>query len=280
MYTAGNCISDYYGISASMRLYIKLIMYPAVHFCFLLACLSGCDSGPGNPSSLINNENTITAKLVSDIPLPPGFERIPTENGTFSAYLRNIGLKDSKTVYLFNGKPKQNQEAQYALLNISVGNRDLQQCADAVMRLRAEYFFSLNQFDKIIFYDNDKSAYQFTSPYTRSNFDKYLERVFGMCGSASLSKQLKAVNDFNDIQPGDVLIRGGFPGHAVMVMDMAINAAGEKLYMIAQSYMPAQDIHVLKNPAKEDLSPWYYVNSDHVIQTPEYTFTKDELKRW
>ena len=234
-------------------------------------------------TSLINTKKIIITnpyKQIITIPLPEGFQRLATEPGSFTGYLRNMGLKENTTVYLYNGKPKQNQTAQYALLNISTGNTDLQQCADAVMRLRAMYLFEQKHYDQIIFYDNDKTAYRLTSPYTKDNFAKYLNRVFGMCGSASLSKQLKPVNDFWAIQPGDVIIRGGFPGHAVIVMDVAANTAGKKIYLLAQSYMPAQDIHVLKNPMNENLSPWYEVNEEHVIKTPEYTFTKNELKRW
>jgi Domain of unknown function (4846) len=37
------------------------------------------------------------------------------------------------------GDMKARQDVQYAVLDISVGNRDLQQCADAVMRIRGEY---------------------------------------------------------------------------------------------------------------------------------------------
>ena len=219
-------------------------------------------------------------KRIHAIPLPAGFERMKTDSGTFAAYLRDIGLKEKTTVYLYNGQPKQNQTAQYALLNITVGNTNLQQCADAVMRLRAEYLFANKQYQQIIFKDNAGTIYAFESTYTREHFDKYLNRVFGMCGSASLSKQLKPVNNFSDIEPGDVLIRGGFPGHAVIVMDVAVNEAGKKIYLLAQSYMPAQDIHVLKNPVNESLSPWYEVNDDHIIRTPEYTFTQSELMKW
>jgi hypothetical protein len=161
-----------------------------------------------------------------------------------------------------------------------VGNKDLQQCADAVMRLKAEYFFTNQLFNKIVFYDNNKTVYAFTAPHTREHFTQYLQQVFGMCGSASLSKQLNTVNNFTNIQPGDVLIRGGFPGHAAIVMDVAVNAAGKKIFMLAQSYMPAQDIHVLKNPADENLSPWYEVTDAELIITPEYIFKRGELKSW
>ncbi len=250
----------------------------AVLLTFSLLSCNDTGASPGSDTTYTSPFNPY--KQISAIPLPAGFERIKSDPGSFSVYLRNIGLKEQTTVYLFNGQPKRNQDAQYVLLNISTGNKDLQQCADAVMRLRAEYLYSQKQFNQIIFYDNHHTAYSFSTPYTREGFDKYLNRVFGMCGSASLSKQLKPVNRFSDIQPGDVIIRGGFPGHAVIVMDVAVNESGKKIYLLAQSYMPAQDIHVLKNPVNADLTPWYEVNDDNIIRTPEYTFKQNELMRW
>ena len=234
-------------------------------------------------TAVLNTNNRAPVNIyakIKAIPMPDGYCRVKDDPGSFTDFLRNINLKAHTTVYLYNGLPKHNQQAQFALLNISTGNKDLQQCADAVMRLRAEFLYDNKDFDQIIFYDNDHTAYRFEAPFTRERFDKYLNRVFGMCGSASLSKQLKPVKRFSQIQPGDVIIRGGFPGHAVMVMDVAVNVLGKKIYLLAQSYMPAQDIHVLKNPVYTDLSPWYEVNEDPVIITPEYTFTNTELKRW
>ncbi len=217
---------------------------------------------------------------IEAIPLPEGYSRLKADSNSFAAWLGKQPLKQNKTVYLFNGTKKTNQQAQYAVIDITVGNRDLQQCADAVMRLRAEYFFAHQRFTDIIFYDNNKTAYAFTTPYTREHFSQYLQQVFGMCGSASLSKQLTSVTDFINIQPGDVIIRGGFPGHAAIVMDVAKNTNGEKIFMLAQSYMPAQDIHVLKNPLNEKLSPWYEVTNAEKIITPEYIFKAAELKTW
>ncbi|HMD00999.1 MAG TPA: DUF4846 domain-containing protein [Ferruginibacter sp.] len=229
-------------------------------------------------SNIIGSENPYAH--INEIPLPDGYKRINVAPGSFGEWLRNFELKKDRTVYLFNGEAKFNQTAQYAVLNIDVGNKDLQQCADAVMRLRADWQFAMQKFDSITFTDNEHGVYHFTAPYNRSNFNTYLSRVFGMCGSASLSKQLHAVDDLSTIMPGDVLIRGGFPGHAVIVMDVATNDAGERIYMLAQSYMPAQDIHVLNNPLYASLSPWFQVNDHKLIQTPEYTFYRTELKRW
>jgi hypothetical protein len=217
---------------------------------------------------------------IKAIPLPEGYVRITADSASFAGWLRNLVLKENKTVYLFDGRVKNNQQAQFAVMDISVGNKNLQQCADAVMRLRAEYLFTNKKFEEIIFYDNERGIYNFTSPYTKENFTKFMERVFGMCGSASLSKQLKSVTNFSTIQPGDVLIRGGFPGHAATVVDVAQDTTGKKIFMLAQSYMPAQDVHILVNPANENLSPWYEVDNENKIVTPEYLFYKNELKRW
>lgn len=217
---------------------------------------------------------------VSDIPLPGGYSRTAADSNSFTAWLRQTKLKADKTVHLYNGLEKNNQQAQYAVMNITTGDKDLQQCADAVMRLRAEYLFSRRRFNDIVFYDNNRKAYAFTAPYTRAHFSNYLQQVFGMCGSASLSRQLHQKNPFTEIEAGDVLIRGGFPGHAVLVTDIAVNSAGQKIYLLSQGYMPAQDIHVLLNPSDKALSPWYAASGFDKIITPEYIFNTTELKSW
>ena len=259
---------------------------PVLFFCTLI--FLSCNNAASSSANQLNNTQapraTATDKnpytTIKAIPMPEGYTRVKADSNSFSEWLRNIKLKEDKTVYLFDGKPKANQAAQFAVMDISVGDKDLQQCADAVMRLRAEYLFSEKRYAEISFTDNENGVYTFNSPYTKDNFMNYMQKVFGMCGSASLSKQLKTVNDFSTIVPGDVLIRGGFPGHAEIVTDVAANKKGKKIFMLAQSYMPAQNIHILKNPASEKLSPWYEVNDNKKLVTPEYIFYKTELKRW
>jgi len=216
---------------------------------------------------------------IATIPLPEGYKRIDGKDASFSTWLRAISLKKDKTVYLFDGNKKNGQSAQFAVLNISVGDENLQQCADAVMRLRAEYLFAQKKYSEIFFSDNGEGEYQFEEPYSKEHLNKYLLKVFRKCGSASLSRQL-IHREVDSIQPGDVFIRGGFPGHAAIVMDVAENGEGKKIFMLAQSYMPAQDIHVLVNPMDKNLSPWYEVNNEYEIVTPEYVFKRNELKSW
>jgi hypothetical protein len=223
----------------------------------------------------------INQKNIAAIPLPKGFTRTTVTTDSYGSYLRNLPLKKDNTVYLYNGQPKANQSAQYAVINISVGNRDLQQCADAAMRLRAQYFYDIGQYNKIVFYDNNKTAYRFNAPYTAVNFQKYLYRVFGMCGTASMANvQLKSKATTN-LQIGDMFVKGGFPGHLVSVVDVATNTSGEKIFLLAQSYMPAQSIHVLKNPNNATLSPWYKVSeATKTLTTPEWTFGAGSLMGW
>ncbi len=110
-------------------------------------------------------------------------------------------------------------------------------------------------------------------------FWQYLEFVFTYAGTLSLSRELTPVA-FSDMEIGDVLIQGGSPGHAVIVVDMAVNDAGEKMFLLAQSYMPAQEIQILKNPANADGTPWYRTVSEGELDTPEWTFMTTDLKRF
>lgn len=184
-----------------------------------------------------------------------------------------------------------------------MGNRDLQQCADAVMRLRAEYLYKTKQFDALHFnftngfnatYSKWKSGYHIAVKGNNVNwvkttkecesyqsFREYLNMVFNYAGTASLTKELKQIT-LAQMQIGDVFIRGGSPGHAVIVVDMAVNPkTNKKVFMIAQSYMPAQDIHILINASKSSISPWYdLVETASEIETPEWTFEGNQLKRF
>lgn len=241
---------------------------------------------------------TIATRFVT----PKGFVRHENSNSTYDNYLRNLSLKPSKSiVYTYNGNIKQPDNVYEAVLDIDVGNKDLQQCADAVMRLRAEYLYSEKKYDKIHFdFTNGKKAefvkyaegfrYNLKTntwiktaakDYSYKSFRNYMDLVFNYAGSLSLSRELEYVKDIKDIKPGDVFIKGGSPGHAVIVLDVAKNPnTNDIVFMIAQSYMPAQNIHVLKNFNNENTSPWYSINFGDYLKTPEWTFDKTQLMRF
>lgn len=241
--------------------------------------------------------------IESRIAPPKDHRRIDVAADSFGAWLRTLPLKPGRPeVRLFDGSLKTNQRAQHAVIDIDTGKANLQQCADAVMRLRAEYLFSKRAFDRIHFKFTSGDDARWTA-YSKgerarvakkvtwvksaapasdySTFRAYLELVFNYAGSASLDKELVAVSALDQIEPGDVIIQPGFPGHAVIVLDVCVtDVTSHRAFLLAQSYMPAQDVHVLVNPNDEPLSPWYSTNVSAKIVTPEWTFDPKHLKRF
>jgi hypothetical protein len=234
---------------------------------------------------------------------PPGYHRVAVTEGSYTYFLRRLSLKPhGAMVHLFDGRIKENNGIYAGVLNIDVGTKDLQQCADAVMRLRAEYLFTTGRADQISFkltngfradFAKWMQGYRIAVNGARTTWQKmaapasdhatlrsYLDFVYTYAGSLSLSRELKLVA-WADMQPGDVLIIGGSPGHAETVMDIAVDGQGKKVFLLSQSYMPAQEIHVLENPSNMGISPWYELwEAPYMVQTPEYTFRTSDLKRW
>ena len=233
---------------------------------------------------------------------PSGYQRISQPAPSFARYLRQLPLKahGSKVLY-YDGAEKNRSGVYVGVVDMEIGKRDLQQCADAVMRLRGEYLYHQKRFDDIRFnftngfdmtYAKWRQGYRVSvsgntvswvkskSPSTSySNFRSYMNMVFAYAGTLSLAKELKAV-PISSMQIGDVFIQGGSPGHAVIVVDMAVNEQGEKLFMLAQSYMPAQDIQILQNPTEPEISPWYAIPKQEQLYTPEWNFLVNNLKRF
>lgn len=273
---------------------------------FLLLILSSCKEKhvPPEQTPQIENEQVSQTgnKVSTRFRSPKGYRRIEKEPNSYAQYLRNLPLKSPDAqVYLYNGALKGNQYAHAAVVDLVIGRKDLHQCADAVMRLRAEYLWYQKRYDDIHFnltnghqvdytewiqgqrikLDGNKTSwYQASQP--SNDYDTlwdYMELIFMYAGTHSLSKELKSI-PIKEMQIGDVLIQGGFPGHAVVVVDMCQDEAGNQLFMLAQSYMPAQELHILNNPKNESLSPWYELTSDGDIITPEWRFSVRDLKRF
>jgi hypothetical protein len=254
---------------------------------FFVSCL-----GQDQTQVFHEPENTVTLKTISNqstlagrFPAPDGFNRIELDSGSFGFYLRNLELYPADhPVKLYNGSLKGNQSAHVAVIKQDIDPVDLQQCADAVMRLRGEYLFNSGQLDKIHFnfLSDGKPRYfkDYSANRSYSSFRKYMKYIFSYANTASLKKELITVASIDSILPGDVFIQSGNPyGHAVTVMDVVINDQGIKYFLLSQSYMPAQETHILKNPLDLNLSPWYKAEEGEII-TPEWRFTSKDLRRF
>ena len=254
-----------------------------ISLCSFIACF---ESPKANETikDVIKIQKSFPEKII-DIKLPENFKRIEVEPNSFGAYLRNLKLKKDKTVYAYDGSVVMDSSFgyQYAVIDMDIGNKNLQQCADAVMRLRAEYLYSLKEYDRIHFNFYDGKPHRFmdySKDTSYKQFRKYMDYIFTYANTATLKKEMHKA-DISQMQIGDVFIRQGSPfGHAVIVVDMAENpVSGEKIFIVAQSFMPAQSIHILKNPEKKN-SPWFSLNFGNELVLPSWTFTKNDLRRF
>ena len=251
---------------------------------------------------LLAAESVKADTLQERIPPPPGYQRIEAADRSFGAWLRRLPLLPAGAkVLLYDGREKAFQGGAHAVLDLDVGERDLQQCADAVMRLRAEYLRASACEDEIQFHFTSGDLARWSSwkegmrPVVRGNkvswtrtgtsdrsqraFRHYLDTVFTYAGSSSLSQELNRVADSTAVQPGDVFVQGGFPGHAVLVADVVEDARGRRAFLLVQSYMPAQSVHVLRNLAAGG-TPWFEAKAAGSLVTPEWAFSYTDLRRF
>lgn len=286
-----------------------LMMKKITLLCICLILLSACDSKPltDDPKIHAAPESVTECLIYADgntiserFKVPAGFKRIETQAGSFAHFLQNLKLKPAGTkVKYYDGREKL-RNVYLAVVDYPLGKRDLQQCADAVMRLRAEYLFSENRKDEIKFRfvngflaDFSKWAEGYgisvignTVSWVRNeknndsyeSLQKYLDIVYAYASTLSLEKELTD-KPLSDLFIGDVFIQGGSPGHCVIVVDMAINTkTDEKIFMLAQSYMPAQDIQILIGDVKD--SPWFSADISDTLIMPEWIFDITDLKTW
>ena len=142
--------------------------------------------------SPLSTDNTLATRIAP----PPGFTRVAALPGSWAEWLRSMPLKpDGAPVLTYTGAPKWRQDVHVAVLDIDVGKRDLQQCADAVMRLRAEWLYASNRKSEIAFNDTDGKRRVFSkqSKQDYPAFRKYMDLVFAYAGTYSLDHELKAV---------------------------------------------------------------------------------------
>ena len=275
---------------------MKTILSLFITSIFLLA---GCSTVlPDEPEPSFINLHGMT--ILERIAVPEGYERVPAEDGSLAQFLRNYELKpDDEPVLLYDGRKKGNQRAHVAVFKVPIENEDLQQCADSVMRVFAEYYWHSGQHEKIAFrftdgflceyskwkqgyrvkFSDNGTSWQKSAGYDESyeTFKKYLRIVFSYAGTYSMDEYESETIPLSELEVGDVILKGGSPGHVVMVVDVCKNFDGKKAFLLAQGYMPAQEFHIISNPEHPD-DPWYYEDEmTFPLRTAEYTFADAEM---
>ncbi len=234
---------------------------------------------------------------------PSGFDRVVYTKGTFQEFIQNYPLKPfgskvinyDKTEYFY-------QSGHVGVLDLSVPKNGLQQCADALIRLRSEYLWKTNQQSKIGFeftsghycswkkyaegyrpkVKGNKVTFHKTAAKddSKKNFYKFLNLIYMYSGTLSLYNELPKIKKKEDLKVGDMLVYPGTPGHIIMIVDEVKNDSADKRFILAQGNTPAQSVHMLKNPNDAEFTPWYELEIGAYVEVPGYYFNKAKFIRF
>lgn len=233
------------------------------------------------------------AAMLRDVFAPPaGFERVAVDPERFGAFLRRLPLRlDRTTVHQYDGTPLHTSAA--AITMLPVGDRNLQQCADAIIRLHAEYLWATGRQEDIAYHftSGDRSAWtdwaegerfqisgnrverhhRASPDRSRSAFLDYLTHLFTYAGTRSLPRDAKRVPVGTPIQPGDFFLDPGSPGHVILVLDVVVSEEGRRRALLGQSFMPAQEFHVIDGGV--DGTGWFRLptHRDGTVDVPSWT---------
>lgn len=248
----------------------------------------------------INKEGTtINGRVL----VPEGFKRVVYPEGSFQHYLRNYELKPfGSKIINYDDSYYYWQLGHIGILDIPVPKNGLQQCADALIRIRSEFLWDNNRKDEIGFnftsghycswkkyaegyrpqINGSKVSFHKTAKpdSSKANFYEYLNLIYTYSGTLSLYHELPKINNIKDLKLGDMLIKGGSPGHIAMICDEIVSESGEKRYLLFQGNTPAQSVHLVKNLEDGSISPWYKLEKDAIIPVSNYTFYNSKFVRF
>lgn len=231
---------------------------------------------------------------------PEGYERVQADDDSLLHFMRNMELlPNGNPIVTYAGNELHNNCA--GVYAMDIGAHDLQQCADSVIRVYSEYFWSQEKYEEIEFHLTNGELMRYTDWRNGDRlvaagdfafqlrlrgkndsyecFRAYLECVMNYAGTKSLYAESETI-PLSELKAGDLLLIPGAPGHVILTVDMAENESGEKCYLFAQGFMPAQSFHIVNNKAHSE-DPWYYASEmEGTFHVDSYSFTQDAIRRW
>ena len=238
-------------------------------------------------------EGTVASRIAP----PKGFHRVPAAPGTFAAFLRALPLAPPGTpVKSYAGSEilAADDSRLAAVLNLDIGAGDLQQCADSIERMHAEWRWSVGRSDvtypaasgTALGFNEWKKGVRWAPKgmgLERStgakpddsygSYRRYLAFVFAWSNTVALERlgagagadSSKVRIEKSELRGGDFFVMGGNPGHAVLIVDVVEDDQHHRRALIGQGYMPAQNFHLVR-PEGSD-SPWFSLDGD-AVATP------------
>ncbi len=215
---------------------------------------------------------------IGNIALPSDtYHRIQISEDSFAAMLRNLPLKSpgSDVLNYRGGIFKSGKDTSVAfVVDLDIRGRRLEQCMDILVRLYAQYIWRRNLVDHFklplpggywlswkdweagfrpVFKGIDISMRKlsdFDDSY--HSYQSYLNTIYAESHTQQFYHALQSLKG-EEVQIGDIIIRKGTKGHAIMIVDLAMNKRGEMIALIANGDTPACEFFLLNH--KKD-RPW------------------------
>jgi Domain of unknown function (4846) len=232
------------------------------------------------------------ASVEARFPAPPGYQRVAATPGSFGEWLRGLPLAAPGTPVLNNsGGAAYSGDNEYvaAVVAIDVGAGDLQQSADAIVRLHAEWLWANDQPNALSY----RSASKLEMPFSRwakgqrliasgpnvfwvvkskprapnyDDFRQYIDAVMLWSNNVSLATRAEHVTDPAQLAAGDFFVQTRGKGHAILVLDIAQKPTGERVALLGQALQsPAQSIHVMRLGRA---TAWFSMRPPNPVLTP------------
>jgi len=252
----------------------------------------GAQSGPmSGPQRARSGRGDL---LTDRFPPPDGFTRVDVAASSFGGWLRTrTVLPATEPVRRFDGEIV-NAPWSLGVVELDVGKKDLQQCADSAIRLYADWRRASGTLATTSFHATSGDVIPWSRyargerAFARGNglgwrdrqtmaspdtidavYRTWLDDVFMFAGSASLGQDTTSVA--GPLVPGDLLVLPGSPGHVLVVMDVAEDRdRGTQRLLLAQGFMPAQSFHVIG---------WYAPNDEGAVVVPSWPKAFDKQSR-
>jgi len=84
-----------------------------------------------------------------------------------------------------------------------------------------------------------------------------LDTVYAFASTRSLARELRPVEEMAAAAIGDVFVHPGSPGHAVIIVDLAVDPATAQARAAGPEQHAARDVHILRNTLDPALGAWF-----------------------
>ena len=224
-------------------------------------------------------------ETVGDLPMGGKWSRYGSRDpaGAWPYYLRSLPVRPEGSLVLDSAGNPTGMDA-WRVVDLPLVPGDLQQCADSVLRLRATYLRNAGGDPAFRYTSGFVSKWSSWSRGDRPKvygtlvkvsatgkaddsdaaFEAWLADLFTYAGTYSLVRDTEPVaGGPTAVQPGDVVVHPGSPGHAVIVLDTA-HDADNTYVLVGQGFMPAQSFHVCRGP----YGGWFWASGDTLPTAP------------